>query len=251
LDAVKLVLTDFERTIARLFEDQSVEQEFLREVWMLCSGRGVPTRVLRTAGDSPYSLWTKAHRWMTKHEIPNPAQMTSHAERMYYAIDRIAIKYEMDAARRVRLLDDVMPVLKELVNAHIPVVIVSNNAKKAVELALQENNAEGLINWIVGREFKYWMLGNLKPKPKLLLEALERSRCDARTALLVGDSIDDMKAGKAAKIRFRVGLLQHSTFSERQLRRAGASLVLNRFGDLQNDEEVQHLLHGGDGSGHR
>jgi phosphoglycolate phosphatase-like HAD superfamily hydrolase len=62
---------------------------------------------------------------------------------------------------------------------------------------------------------------------------LELSRCGARKALLVGDSVDDMRAGQAARIGFRVGLLEHSTFSKWRLRRAGAHRVLNRFGDLQ------------------
>jgi phosphoglycolate phosphatase-like HAD superfamily hydrolase len=63
---------------------------------------------------------------------------------------------------------------------------------------------------------------------------LNLSGCEAERALLVGDSADDMKAGRRARIGFRVGLLQHSTFSGRQLHRAGAHLVLNRFGDLQD-----------------
>jgi phosphoglycolate phosphatase-like HAD superfamily hydrolase len=89
------------------------------------------------------------------------------------------------------------------------------------------------------------LIGNLKPKPLLLMEALRLSRWGAHRALLVGDSVDDMRAGRAAKIRLKVGVLDHSTFSEWQLRRAGADLVLNRFGDLMP------LLPGGDESGER
>jgi phosphoglycolate phosphatase-like HAD superfamily hydrolase len=263
---VKVVLMDFERTLVRLFKDRSIEQEFFQEVWENCVGRGVPTKVLETAGESPYSLWMKAHDWMRASwwkqalRFKKPKDRLE-VERMYHAVDRIAIKYEMGAAERVRLFDDVPPVLKELKNAGIPVVIVSNNAKKAVKRVLKESNAEDLIDRIVGREFEYWMLGNLKPRPDLVLEALrppkhdagttKRAKHDANTALLVGDSVDDMEAAKAAKIRFRVGVLEHSTASERQLRKAGAGLVLNRFGDLQNNEEIQRHLYGGDGSGHR
>jgi hypothetical protein len=75
----------------------------------------------------------------------------------------------------------------------------------------RENNADRLVTDIVGREFKHEFVGNLKPKPLLLLKALELSGCGADTALLVVDSVDDKKAGRRAKIRRRVGLLQHST----------------------------------------
>jgi HAD superfamily hydrolase (TIGR01549 family) len=225
----KVVLTDFERTLVRLFQDSDVEKKFFNEVWSLCRRFDIPTRVLNAAGESPYSLWTKAYHWMTWSRR-NPL----HAEWMYHAATSIATKYEKHAAESVRLFDDVRPVLEQLRTADIPVVIVSNNATEAVQWILEKNDADRLVTDIVGREFKHEFVGNLKPKPLLLLKALELSGCGADTALLVGDSVDDMKAGRRAKIRRRVGLLQHSTASRWQLRRAGAHLVLNRFGDLQD-----------------
>jgi HAD superfamily hydrolase (TIGR01549 family) len=249
LGTVEVVLADFERTLVRLFEDSATEQEFFQEVWTLCARFGVPEGVLRTAGNSPYSLWRTAHLWMYPRwrqvlHVKGPKNQL-HAERMYLAVERIAIKYEMAAAGDIRLFDDVPRVLKELKNAGIPVVIVSNNAKKAVESVLRKNDAEELVDHIVGREFKYWMLGNLKPKPDLVLVALRG--VESARALLVGDSVDDMKAAVAAKIRYRVGVLEHSTFSARQLCKAGAGFLLGRFGDLLDDEEIQRLLHSGVG----
>jgi HAD superfamily hydrolase (TIGR01549 family) len=248
LGPVEVVLADFERTLVRMFEDSGTEQKFFREVWDLCARRGVPERVLRAAGESPYSLWREAYRWMRSpwRQILHVERPTNrlHVERTYHAVDKIAIKYEMAAAERIRLFHDVQPVLKELKNAGIRVVIVSNNAKKAVERVLQKNDAEDLIDHIVGRQFKYWMLGNLKPRPNLVLAALRGT--DANRALLVGDSVDDMEAARAAKIRYRVGLLEHSTFSAKQLRNAGAGFVVRTFGDLQNDIEIQRLLRDGD-----
>lgn len=226
----KVVLTDFERTLVRLFEDRTVEKEFFDEVWDLCSSDQrfrVPTSVLKDGGESPYSLWTRAHRWMARRE-KDPL----HVQRMYHAVARIAVKYEMEAAETVRLFDDVQPVLEQLKTARIPLVIVSNNATEAVERIVKESNAEHLVDQVVGREIRFELIGNLKPKPNLLIEGLRRARQDAGTALLVGDSVDDMKAGRRAKIGYRVGLLQHSTASKWQLRRAGAKLVLTRFGDL-------------------
>jgi phosphoglycolate phosphatase-like HAD superfamily hydrolase len=240
LGSFKVVLLDFERTLVRLFEDGAIEQQFFREVWDLCARRGVPARVLRTGGESPYSLWRKAHRWMQRRN-----QDPLRVDRMYHAVASVAKRYEMVAAETVRLFDDVPPVLDRLKAESIVVVIVSNNATNAVERILRDNNAEGLVDHVVGRDPKHELIGNLKPKPLLLMEALRLSRWGAHRALLVGDSVDDMRAGRAAKIRLKVGVLDHSAFSEWQLRRAGADLVLNRFGDLMP------LLPGGDESGER
>ena len=232
LDNFSLVLTDFERTLVRLFEKRSDEQRFFAEVKNECIKRGIPVRVLKAAGESPYLLWTRAYRWMARYGN------SLDAEKMYHAFTRSAIKYEMEAAQSVRLFAEVVPVLEKLKTAGIPVGIVSNNGTDAVKQILtrnqvfREGDQNSLVDFVIGRKFQHEMVGKLKPKPNLLVEALERSNCDPSTALLVGDSVDDMKAGKAAGVRLRVGVLEHSTATKRQLRRAGARLVLQRFGDL-------------------
>ena len=222
-----VVLTDFERTLVRLFEDPADEREFFEEVWAECKARGIPAWTRPAAGKSPYTLWKRAHRWMT---------MTGtdrlRVERMYHAVARIAVKHEMTAAESVHLFDDVLPVLERFQQAEIQVVIVSNNSTEAVERVLKESNAEGLVDHVVGHHFKFDLYRNLKPKPNLLLEALKRSGHAAGRALLVGDSVDDMKAGRKANIGYRVGVLEHSTASSRRLHRAGAHRVVGRFGNL-------------------
>lgn len=243
MGAVKVVLTDFERTLVRLFENDEDEREFSEEVRVLCAKRGVPKRVLKAAGTSPYSIWTRAHRWTTKHDDPLAA------ERMFHAVTRIAIKYEMCAAPSIKLFDDVKPVLEQWKAAGIIVMIVSNNDTMAVQQVLKENDADLLVDQVIGRDFNHELLGNLKPRPLLLEKAL--SGCKPDMALLIGDSVDDMRAGRAAKIRFRVGLLQHSTATKWQLRTAGAKLVLNRFGDLQDHPDLRRRLFGTDVSGVR
>jgi HAD superfamily hydrolase (TIGR01549 family) len=234
----KVVLTDFERTLVRLFEDPADEQEFLQEVRVLCTNRGVPARVVKAGGESPYSLWRTAHRWMTR-------KRPLDAYKLYTTVARIAIQYELDAAESIQLFDDVQPVLEQLKTAGIPVVIVSNNAARAVDRVLERNDVTYLVDHVIGRDWERELLWNLKPRPTLVEKALQVSGHAAATALLVGDSVDDMEAGKKAKIGFRVGLLKYSPNSKRQLRRAGADLILSTFGDLEG------LLPGGDVSGAR
>jgi len=229
-----------------MFEDDGIEQRFAEEVLKNCAGRGVPEGVLKAAGGSPYSRWTRAHRWMLKHEQDRLA-----TNRLYHAITRIAIVYEMEAAKSVKLFDGVYPVLEQLQFAGIPVVIVSNNATAAVELVLEKNDAKRLVDHVVGREFNDKMIGILKPKPNLVVTALKRAGHDAGTALLVGDSVDDMRAGRKAKIRRRVALLEHSTATKLQLRRAGAKRILRTFGELPDLPELRRVLHNADASAGR
>jgi phosphoglycolate phosphatase-like HAD superfamily hydrolase len=273
--AVKVVLTDFERTLVRMFEDSGVEEKFFQEVRNLCDWWHIPNSVIEVAGKSPYALWMEAHRWVATHRLIEKPRKKAHsedgqndsteksyawkkaprwknhdnplhAEKFYYALTRIAIKYEKDAAESAELFEDVQPALEKLKAEGIPVMVVTNNGTAEVDRILERNDVRPLVDDVLGRDFNKKMIGKLKPRPNLLVEALKRSGHDASTALLIGDSLGDMKAGRAANIRYRVGVLEHSTASEQQLRDAGANLVLNRFGDLQSDEEVQHLLHGGD-----
>jgi phosphoglycolate phosphatase-like HAD superfamily hydrolase len=125
------------------------------------------------------------------------------------------------------------------------VVIVSNNATAAVERVIKENGVERFDQHVIGREFRYEMVGNLKPKPNLLVKALRRSGHEPDAALLVGDSVDDMRAARAAGIRLMVGVLDHSTASRWQLRRAGATHLMRMFGDLPDLPQLRHILHGG------
>src|SRR4029450_2652184 len=164
-------------------------QQFFDEVRRLCEQRGVPARVLKAGEDSPYSLWRKGHRWMQRRKL-DPLRV----ERCYHAVGNIAIKYELDAAQSVRLFEDVRPALERLKAAEISVIIVSNNATEAVMRILENNDVEGLVDHVVGRNHQHELVGNLKPKPHLVRMGLARSGYGAHRALLVADSGDDRTA---------------------------------------------------------
>jgi HAD superfamily hydrolase (TIGR01549 family) len=236
LATVEVVLVDFERTMVRLFEDFAVEREFLDEVRWECFRRHVSDSVLKAPESSPYSLWMKAYRSVAKRVDRMQAEM------LHHAVSKIAKRYEMCAAESIQLFHGVPPVLERFKIAGIAVVIVSNNATDAVELVLERNDAKRLVDHVIGREYVHRMVGNLKPKPLLLLEALRRAEHDADAALLVGDSVDDMRAGRNARIRRRVAVLEHSTATTWQLRRAGARRILWSFGDLLDLPELRGVL---------
>jgi HAD superfamily hydrolase (TIGR01509 family) len=226
LGPIDVVLTDFERTLAQLFEEPDREREVYEAVWDIYAHHDLPLETRRAAGESPYSLWTEAYWWMKEHAHPDSAEAVSQA-----VAARLS-QYELEAAGSVRLFKGVRSVLRRLRTLGIPVAVVSNNSTEAVERALEVNRVEGLVVRVFGRRPDLRM-EDLKPSPALLLEALKRVGCAADGALFVGDSVVDMAAGRAAGIGLTVGLFHHSTSSKAELRREGAHLVLSRFTDIK------------------
>jgi HAD superfamily hydrolase (TIGR01549 family) len=226
LGALEVVLTDFERTLGRLFEDPGCEKRVFDDIWGIYAEHDVPTEVREVAGESPYSLWTAAYEWMMK-RVP-----AADAEAVNQDVATRMTRHELEAAGSFRLLEGVPPVLERLQSWGIGVGVVSNNSTKAVQQALEANKVEGLIDKVFGREPDFRMR-DLKPRPALLQEALGHYGCAPDRAIFVGDSVIDMAAGQAADIGLTVGVLDHSTASEDELSSAGARLVLKMFSDLE------------------
>jgi HAD superfamily hydrolase (TIGR01662 family) len=223
---IDVLLTDFERTLGRLFEQPEAEREVYKGVLDIYAHHDLPLEVRQAAGESPYSLWTEAYQWITEHA------RAGGAEALNQVVGARLTYYEVEAAESFRLLEGVQAVLERLRSFGIRVAVVSNNSVEAVERALKANKVEGLVDHVLGRRNNFRMQ-DLKPSPALVLEALEHFGCAADAALLVGDSVVDMAAGRAAGVGLTVGVVQHSTASRTELRRAGARIVLSRFSDLE------------------
>jgi HAD superfamily hydrolase (TIGR01509 family) len=71
-----------------------------------------------------------------------------------------------------------------------------------------------------------------KPEPDLVLAALEKATAKPKDAVMIGDSIWDCRAAKAARVR-SIGVLTGG-FSEAELLEAGASKVFTSVEDLRS-----------------
>jgi phosphoglycolate phosphatase-like HAD superfamily hydrolase len=221
--AVDAAMLDFDRTLVRLFQadvEKSAHGELLEQYAQV----GLPVSLLDGDGD-PYTLWTKAHQWMSerRHEWPNVEAITRRAT-------DCLTRYEEEAATDVRLLDGVGAGLEAFRARDIPIVVVSTNSTDVIWRALRATGVDALVHHVVGRGVDFAM-EELKPSPTPLLEGLRRCGCDAARALFAGDSIGDMEAGQRAGV-FSVGLLRESQAARKELFAAGAGFVCEAFADL-------------------
>ena len=63
-----------------------------------------------------------------------------------------------------------------------------------------------------------------KPYPDIFVEACTRARCEPEKAIVIGDTVWDMKAAKAAGVR-AVAVLTGGAFSTAELHATGARAV--------------------------
>ena len=224
LSVINALLTDFDRTLAWLFQEPTREREAHNDIQSVCTAWGIPIAIGSTADHDPYDLWANSYRWALANTQP------SKAEALNEKIASCLTAHEVNAAADASLLEGVWDVLEQLSAHHIPVAVVSNNAAEAVWQTLKANQAEGLVTCVLGRDPDR-RLRDLKPSPVLLAQALNELGSTPAEALFIGDSITDMLAGRAAGVR-SIGVQQHSRASEPDLTAAGAAQVLNGFADL-------------------
>jgi HAD superfamily hydrolase (TIGR01509 family) len=220
---VDALLTDFDRTLVWLFEDQERRREACEDVLAVWAASGFPAPGGDAAAGDPYDLWAESHRRMLRSP---PAE----AEALDNAIAACLAAHELRAAGSATLLDGVEATLEQLQGLGIPVAVVSNNATEAVWQALKVSKVEGLVTGVIGRE-PGCNLRELKPSPVLLHNALAMLDRPPERVLFVGDSVNDMVAGRAAGVP-TVAVLRHSRAWPRELAAAGAKALLAEFADL-------------------
>jgi phosphoglycolate phosphatase len=221
-----LLLTDFDRTLVRLFEDRSRQREACQDLLAVRARHGIPVPPGPdpAAGD-PYDLWADAYRWM----LASSSQ--AEAELLNGAIAACLDVHELGAAASANLLSGVGSTLQRLRELRIGVAVVSNNSADAVWQALKANMMEGFVTMVFGRE-PGCDLATLKPSPALLVSALSELDVAPERALFAGDSISDMVAGRAAGVP-AVGVLGHSRVTREALLAAGAGQVVASFAELE------------------
>jgi phosphoglycolate phosphatase len=207
------VLFDFDGPICRLFagrpapliaenlrsliREQGGQEELLRRV----EHTGDPLAVLRAA--EPHSaLAAMLEKALTEEELraAESAEPTPHAG---------------DLAR-------------SLVAAGRRVAVTTNNSASAAERYLTRH---GLLPLFAGHVHgRRDDAGLLKPHPDCLLRALASTRTPADRALMIGDTVHDLRAAEAARVAF-LGFSPRPA-RRAELRSAGADHAVGDLGDV-------------------
>jgi phosphoglycolate phosphatase len=109
-------------------------------------------------------------------------------------LEAILGEFEREGARTSRRL-----ALADELPASVSVAVCSLNAEAACRIALESHGLDGHVEAVVGRD----TVGQEKPHPAPLLEAVERLGAEPGRTLFVGDSDSDAEAARRAGLPFQ------------------------------------------------
>lgn len=101
------------------------------------------------------------------------------------------------------LLKDVEKALKKLKEHGFKLAIASTDARSRTVISFKILKVDRLFDVFVGPED----VANGKPAPDMILEILKRTDCSAQNAVMIGDSLQDIKMGRNAEVRACIGVL--------------------------------------------
>lgn len=206
LHAIKAVIFDFDGTLAVLNIDFSAMRD---RVFDLIRRSGIKEDVVQEKYlleiiDEVYQIiWEK-----------NP----SDAETFYQESHDVLHEIEMKAAEKGRLIPGAEETLKELRKQGFKVGIITRNCEDAVRKVFPDINDS--CDVFVSRN----SVKKVKPHPDHLTHVMDSLEISGKEAMMVGDHIIDIQAGKRVGMK-TVGVLTGRTKRE-EFEKAGADYVL-------------------------
>ena len=138
----------------------------------------------------------------------------------------IASKYEIKAAHEASLLPGVFETLKILKDRNFKLAIFTINSKKSSDYILDNHRLKHFFDTIITRE----AVSIVKPDPSHLAAALEALDVNYDEAVVVGDSIVDMRSANALNT-MAVGIAKDSN-NAKKLTHAGATHTIESISEL-------------------
>lgn len=213
---VKGIVFDLDGTLA----DFNLKYKTVRaEVRKFLIHQGVPNSLL-SIKEKTFQMLRKTQTYMQNNE--KGEQFSAVKEQVHL----IAEKHELEAARETNLLPGTVDTLRTLKQMNLKLGIFTINGKKSTDYILNKYRLDQFFDAVVTRE----SVRNVKPDPIHLKTALEILRINADEALVVGDSIDDMKSAETVKA-ISVGLAS-SQEKSKKLQKMGAKYSAKSITEL-------------------
>lgn len=114
------------------------------------------------------------------------------------AAERALTAYEVDAVRVAPPTPGAVEAVAALRASDHTITIVSNNSEVAIREFVEGHDLDGRVDGVVGRTRA--RADDLKPDPFMLYRALDDLAAKPSEAVLVGDSITDIQAARAAGV---------------------------------------------------
>ena len=212
LQGIRAVIFDFDGTLAVLNIDFSVMRERIFDLMKRYDVQEdtIQEKYLLEIIDEVYqTLWEK-----------NP----SGAETFYQGAHEILHEIEMKAAEAGKLIPGTEATLKSLRRKGINIGIITRNCEDAVRKVFPDIN--DFCDVFVSRN----SVKKVKPHPDHLTCVMESLKISGEEAVMVGDHITDIQAGKRVGMA-TIGVLTGRTKKE-EFEKAGADYILRDASDV-------------------
>ena len=182
---------------------------------------GVPSSVL-SVNENIFEMLKKTELFMIN------AGKTSAVDEIRVGVMGIAEKYELEAASHTSLLPGAVETLKTLRKMGLKIALCTINSRKSTEFILNRFKIAEYFDSITPRE----NTSHVKPNPEHCQTSLEELKVTSAEAMVVGDSVADMKGARDLKV-IAVGL-STGVSTRDQLIQEGANYIITSIIDLPN-----------------
>jgi len=215
---IKAVIFDLDGTLAEFNLDYKTVRA---EVMQFLINQGLPASIF-SINESIFEMLKKAQIYMKNNDKKEEfSTIQKH-------VLSIAHKHELKAARETSLLSGVFEMLKTLKKMNLKLAIFTINSKKSTDLILNNFRLKQFFDAIISRE----AVSEVKPNPSHLTAALKALNAKADEAVVVGDSIVDMKSAKTLNVT-AIGMAADSD-AAKKLNHAGAKYTIKSITELPN-----------------
>ena len=214
---INSVVFDLDGTLAEF----NLEVKTVRaEVRQFLIKQGLPPSIFFT-NESIFRMLEK-----TRVLLKNSGRTEDEYKIIHEDVLSITRKYELKAAKTTSILPGVLETIKELKEKNFKLAVFTINGKDSANRILNRLNLMRFFDVVISRE----EVSSVKPDPIHLDAALKALGIDPHQAVVVGDSIVDMKSAKALNVK-AVGIASNDKLV-RELKLAGATHVIRSITEL-------------------
>ena len=218
--STEAVIFDLDGTLSHFNLDFKTLRSEVRSYLMRV---GVPASVLNV-NENIFEMLTKTEIFVKNSGKPGKSAIAF--EEVHSQAMAIAEKFEMEAALTTSLMPGACETLKELKLMKLKIGLCTTSSEKAANYILQRFNIKDFFQIVVARDrVKY-----VKPNTEQFEVALKELGVNPQNALIVGDSVVDMRS--ARELKTIAAGLPTGTSTMEQLKNNGANYIITQLSDL-------------------
>lgn len=220
----KLILLDFDRTIAFLYEDREL---LCKLAQMIREHYGAVLEIPGEeweAGRDGYFVWHHLHL-LAEQLLDEKVAQSINA-----SAEKLVAEFELSIIKEKGLMQGMAVAIRQLAESGICLGMASSNAQEVLEYALQSSGIRECFAYVAGRELPFHP-EQLKPSPYPIQKALEvLHRAASDQVWYVGDDLVDLQAAQSSGV-VPVGVAT-GRYTKEQLREHGATYVFESVREL-------------------